>query len=224
MWQHPTTRTFPHCLSAIPFFSFIVHSLLINFFFILSRYFLHIELELANFEDCEASEANSEQKAKSVFEVERQNTCKYCLKTLKQAKTEQEKTLHEEKMHECDKCDELPKDAKSCDICFKIVTHLDIHKKLYHSDKNNNKSQHKCDKCDFKTKRKDSLLRHLRCVHNLYDIEFEAIDKTFENMDDLKWQCKQCKRIFKNAKAIEDHIVLKDCKELKCDTLEKCLY
>ena len=63
--------------------------------------------------------------------------------------------------------------------------------------------------------------RQLRCVHNTYDIEFEAIEKTFENMDDLQWQCKQCKRIFKNAKAIEDHIVLKDCKELKCDTCGK---
>ena len=71
------------------------------------------------------------------------------------------------------------------------------------------------------TKRKDSLLRHLRCVHNLYNIEFEAIDKTFENMDDIKWQCKQCKRIFKNTKAIEDHIVVKDCKELKCDICGK---
>ena len=181
-------------------------------------------LGVANFEDCDSSEATSEIKAKSVFEVESQNSCKYCLKNFsrKQARIEHEKTFHEENMHECDKCDkkfrnkiglethikrkheknihyvcetcakvfennsslkrhcitenheyteiykELPKDAKSCDICFKIVTHLDIHKKLYHSDKNNNKSQHKCDKCDFKTKRKDSLLRHLRCVHNLY--------------------------------------------------------
>jgi len=37
-------------------------------------------LGVANFEDCDSSEATSEVKAKSVFEVESQNTCKYCLK------------------------------------------------------------------------------------------------------------------------------------------------
>ena len=64
-------------------------------------------LGVANFEDCDSSEATSEVKAKSVFEVESQNTCKYCLKNFsrKQARIEHEKTFHEENMHECDKCD-----------------------------------------------------------------------------------------------------------------------
>ena len=84
---------------------------------------------------------------------------------------------------------ELPKDAKSCDICFKIVTHLDIHKKLYHSDKNNNKSQHKCDKCDFKTTRKSYLKYHQESVH-----------------DGVRFACEKCDYIAKDRDYLRKHV------------------
>ena len=56
---------------------------------------------------------------------------------------------------------------KYADICFKIVINLHKLKETYHSN-NNEKKELKCDHCDLKTKRKDSLLRHERCVHDMH--------------------------------------------------------
>ena len=87
---------------------------------------------------------------------------------------------------------EIPDKSETCDICFKIVINLHKHKETYHSKNNNNeKKELKCDHCDFKTKRKDSLLRHERCVHDMYDKSFDNIDNTFDNLSDMEWQCKK---------------------------------
>ena len=74
-------------------------------------------------------------------------------------------------------------------------------KETYHSN-NNEKKELKCDHCDFKTKRKDSLLRHERCVHDMYDKSFDDFDKTFDNLRGMEWQCKKCKKIFNTAKEL----------------------
>ena len=86
---------------------------------------------------------------------------------------------------------------------------------MYHSNINNNeKKELKCDHCDFKTIRKVSLLRHQRCVQDMYDKSFDDIDKTFDNLSDMEWQCKKCKKIFNTARAIEDHLISKDCTDM----------
>ena len=76
---------------------------------------------------------------------------------------------------------------KYADICFKIVINLNKHKETYHSNiHNNNKKELKCDHCDFKTIRKVSLLRHQRCVQDMYDKSFDDIDNTFDNLSDME--------------------------------------
>ena len=59
----------------------------------------------------------------------------------------------------------IPFEFTKCTICFKLVKDIDYHHDVYHSVT----SLHQCRKCLFKTKRKDNLLRHERCVHNMFN-------------------------------------------------------
>ena len=102
-----------------------------------------------------------------------------------------------------------------CPICKKYVGRMNYHMKIHHSD-----NEYQCDDCDFKTKRKDNLLRHERLVHSLYNKKFDCIDKTFKYK--VKYKCPDCKNIFQNKSAVVNHLSLKNCQELKCKFCGKC--
>ena len=103
----------------------------------------------------------------------------------------------------------VPLDFVKCGICFKLVRNLDFHIKKYHNKKDN---KIKCDHCDFESTRKDTILKHERLKHGLFNKQFGAIKETFKS----EWTCPECRKTMFSIKEVEDHISLKNCKENKC--------
>ena len=100
-----------------------------------------------------------------------------------------------------------------CKICHKKnIENMDYHMYKYHSD---DSKVYACDDCDFKTNRKDNLLRHERIKHKLFNKNFDAIKKTFENQN-VRYECPLCNKIFKTEDEASDHVLLKNCYELTC--------
>ena len=105
-----------------------------------------------------------------------------------------------------------------CKICNKHVGRMKIHMKIYHSEKSN---EYSCDNCDYKTKRKDNLLRHERQVHGLFNKRFDCIDKTFKNKK-VKYKCPDCGKVFETKNGVIYHLNLRNCQELECTICGKC--
>ena len=79
-----------------------------------------------------------------------------------------------------------------CLICFEVFKYgseLEKHKAIYGhlKERVKSKNEFKCSICDFKTSRKDSLLRHKRLKHQLYRKGFEAIEETLK--ENSSWTC-----------------------------------
>ena len=105
-----------------------------------------------------------------------------------------------------------------CKICHKKnIENMDYHMYKYHSD---DSKVYACDDCDFKTNRKDNLLRHERIKHKLFNKNFDAIKKTFENQN-VRYECPLCNKIFKTEDEASDHVFLKNCYELTCTNCGK---
>ena len=120
----------------------------------------------------------------------------------------------------------LPKGFSRCDICLKLVVKLEDHKNIYHKPciikhlrNENENGPFKCSKCDFETNRHDNLLRHERLKHSGFNKQFAAIKKKI--VKDGKWTCSMCDKTFYSVEDSEDHMVLKECKELKCNQCNK---
>ena len=69
-----------------------------------------------------------------------------------------------------------------------------------------------CSECDFKTLRKDSLLRHMRLKHQLYYKEFKAIERTLKA--NSIWTCSECEHSYKTVEEIKEHVI--NCKDIRC--------
>ena len=87
----------------------------------------------------------------------------------------------------------------------------------YHSKESR---EHACDLCEYKTKRRDNLLRHERLKHNLFNKNFDSIDRTFEN-NNRKYKCPECLKIMKTKEEVEDHLLSKHCTDLVCPKCRK---
>ena len=105
-----------------------------------------------------------------------------------------------------------------CKLCNKIVVDIDAHNLAYHSNVFHKK--HQCKDCDFQTNRIDSLYRHRRLLHGVHNRDWRAIDKTFENSNNVEFQCENCKKVLKSEAEIEHHIVNK-CNDIICDVCGK---
>ena len=108
----------------------------------------------------------------------------------------------------------IPFQFTKCTICYKLVKDLDYHHEVYHCVTN----MHECNKCDYKTKRKDNLLRHERQFHKVFNKQFSAITKYLEKNSD--WTCQDCGKTLSNDIEIENHLIMK-CKEDK-NTCKLC--
>ena len=105
-----------------------------------------------------------------------------------------------------------------CKLCNKIVVDIDAHNLAYHSNVFHKKLQ--CKDCDFQTNRIDSLYRHRRLLHGVHNRDWQAIDKTFENSNNVEFQCENCKKVLKSEAEIEHHLVNK-CNDIICDVCGK---
>lgn len=106
---------------------------------------------------------------------------------------------------------------EKCKICKKLIRlPHDYHMKWYHDKE---LRMNECTKCDYKTMRRDNYLRHLRSVHNLYNFDFDTLNENCAS--NLIYKCKKCSAKFRSKQEIENHMFLKNCKELKCDRCKK---
>ena len=155
--------------------------------------------------------------------------------------THMETNHFNEDIHKCSICDakftnerNLKRHIKSthsrytCLTCHKIFeyfTDLDKHqieaghkKPKWEGKKLEKEDVFSCSNCDFKTARKDNLLRHRRLKHHIYRKEFTAIEETLK--DNPNWSCSKCNKTFTSEKDIEDHLI-DNCREIKCDLCDK---
>ena len=111
-------------------------------------------------------------------------------------------------------------DAKyrtKCTVCHKKVQHrfLKDHMKTYHKDKFN------CEHCDYTSVRKDNLYRHMKLKHGLINLAFAEVRNNFKQKKDITYRCPECKKMFFTVRQVEDHLQLRDCKDIHCDICKK---
>ena len=106
-----------------------------------------------------------------------------------------------------------------CNEAFSNGKCLEKHKAIYGhlKERVKTKDEFQCSKCDFKTSRKDSLLRHKRLKHQIYRKEFTAIEETLR--ENSSWTCSKCNKTFTSVEEIEDHVI--SCQEFKCNLCAK---
>ena len=109
-----------------------------------------------------------------------------------------------------------------CLICYEAFSNerkLEKHKAIYGhlKERVKAKDEFECSKCDFKTSRKDSLLRHKRLKHQAYRKDFTAIEETLR--ENSKWTCSKCNKTFSKVEEIESHVI--NCQEFKCYVCDK---
>ena len=78
----------------------------------------------------------------------------------------------------------------------------------------------KCKECDYSSTRKDNLQRHKKLKHNTYNVDFDALKQNVQFQHGV-YKCPECNGKFYSEKTIEDHILLKKCKEIECDICGK---
>ena len=66
--------------------------------------------------------------------------------------------------------------------------------------------------------RKDNLKRHIELKHNVFDMDFDALK---EENGHQTYKCPECNQKFDSIQKIEDHLVLKNCKEIICSFCKK---
>ena len=103
----------------------------------------------------------------------------------------------------------VPLSFDKCKICFKLVRNLEFHMEKYHNKEDNDI---KCNHCDFVSTRKDTVLRHERLKHGLFNKQFEAIKETFKS----EWKCPECKQTMFSIQEVEDHLALQNCDGNTC--------
>lgn len=71
-----------------------------------------------------------------------------------------------------------------------------------------------CSECYFTTKRVDSLYRHERNVHGLYNKNLDAISATLKKKGEVK--CSKCDKKFTDPKQAKEHFLQESCDLIKC--------
>lgn len=104
-----------------------------------------------------------------------------------------------------------------CSVCHKRVQprFMKDHMETYHNDKFN------CDHCDYTSVRKDNLYRHIKLKHGLINLAFAEVRNNFKKKKDITYRCPECKKMFFTVRQVEDHLQLKDCKDIHCDICKK---
>ena len=96
-----------------------------------------------------------------------------------------------------------------CEVCFKYIKTL-----YFETHEKDHKTSFSCKECDFSCNRKDSLYRHYRLVHYKIQLDISALDDTVN--DSVKYTCHKCKEEFEGEDNIKEHVLLKNCRKLKC--------
>ena len=130
--------------------------------------------------------------------------------------TEEAKIVNEDAVEECSECGKLFKHKTS------LKRHMKIHKDAPET--------FPCDTCSKSFKRKDILFKHCERVHNLYNVNMDALRKSFQT----NAICQMCGKDFReDHNMFETHLVDKVCmnkdkiieinKDMKfqCDLCEK---
>lgn len=100
-------------------------------------------------------------------------------------------------------------DKTWCKVCFKYIKTLyfETHEK-YH------RTTFSCKECEFSCNRKDSLHRHYKLVHRSHKLDIPALDVAVN--DSVKYTCNKCKEEFEGEDEIREHVILRNCRKLKC--------
>lgn len=85
--------------------------------------------------------------------------------------------------------------------------------------KQKQKRKFKCTECDFTTNRVDSLYRHERNVHGIYNKRLDAISETLAKRGEVK--CSKCDKKFTDSKLAKDHFTRESCELIKCEDCGK---
>ena len=142
------------------------------------------------------------------------NTCQSTYTSLYTLRRHCQDTLHEYPNLE----GPLQKDEIKCDVCYKILKckKYESHKKKHSNG--NEFENYKCFRCDYETMRKDNLKRHIELKHNVFDMDFDALK---DENGHQTYKCPECNQKFDSIQKIEDHLVLKNCKEIICSFCKK---
>ena len=136
--------------------------------------------------------------------------CKVCEKIIfsKDGLVSHMKTHTRSSHHQCPDCKKIYKNKSNLLRHFKSVGHsyldkLEREKRIF-----------ECSECDFTTNRVDSLYRHERNKHGLYNKKLDAISKTIEKKGDV--ECSKCSKKFTDTKLAKEHFLQESCQPIKC--------
>ena len=155
---------------------------------------------------------------KNIHSTKPRFSCNVCSKILfsKDGLASHMKGHTENCIHECLSCKQTYKNKSD------LLKHC---MSKGHSHKDNNQGPFKqaqkfdCSECKFTTNRVDSLYRHERNVHGLFNKKLDAISKTLEKKGAVK--CPKCDKKFTDSKKAEDHLLQQNCDPLKCEVCGK---
>ena len=137
--------------------------------------------------------------------------CQVCAKIIysKDGLISHMKTHTYSSQHQCPDCQKIYKNKSD------LLKHLKS-KGHSHLDKYKTKEERKfeCSDCEFTTNRVDSLYRHERNVHGLYNKKLDAISKTIEKKGEV--ECLKCSRKFTDTKLAKEHFLQESCDPIKC--------
>ena len=133
--------------------------------------------------------------------------CKVCAKIIfsKDGLVSHMKTHTHSSQHQCPDCKKIYRNESD------LLKHF---KSKGHSNESMRLRKFECSECDFTTNRVDSLYRHERNKHGLYNKKLDAISKTIERKGEVK--CLKCDKKFTDTKLAEDHFTQESCEPIMC--------
>ena len=139
-------------------------------------------------------------------------SCKVCAKTIfsKDGLVSHMKTHTHSSQHQCPDCKKMYRNESD------LLKHF---KSKGHSKESMRMRKFECSECDFATNRVDSLYRHERSKHGLYNKKLDAISKTLEKKGEVK--CLKCNKKFTDSKLAEDHLLQESCEPITCKNCGK---
>ena len=98
-----------------------------------------------------------------------------------------------------------------CPECEKtFAKHSTLKRHLMQHESDHHLEYFQCNLCKYKTARKDTLLKHKRGVHNIFNVNLAAMREGGENLT-----CKMCGQLFGNdSYSFETHLIYKICQKV----------